>query len=259
MEKHGVEPPAEYVALRERINTYTAIDRPLTDRLVAAVLSGEGADNYAELRSLAIAESVTSDLDEKVNTAAWAKLREIYDEVAADSYKAIAARWDALSAEFAAAVKIVSPTATADEVIELPAASQKAWKRGRELSAQLDELSVLLQTAAMLTGIQNTETNQRAAAPELWRQAQTSMLIGLSCDPGELHRRRVWEAFDQGWAALIELGVELRAADLDTYEPYRKPKQMLQRKQLRADGLYEHVPVDPEDPDYVPMPLREVP
>lgn len=259
LEKHGVEPPAEYAALSERIDTYTAISTPLVDRLVAAVLTGEGAERFADLRAAAIAESVHTDLDDRVVNAARAKLREIYDDVAADSYKAIAARWDALSAEFSAAVKIVSPTATADEVIEQPAAVQKSWRRGKELAAQLDELAVLLQTAAMLAGVQNTETNQKAAAPELWQLAQKSMLIGLACNPGELHRRRVWEAFDQGWAKLVELGVELKAADLQAYEPYRKPKQMLQRKQLRADGLYEHVPVDPEDADYVPMPLREVP
>ncbi|MES5380386.1 hypothetical protein ABVN64_12425 [Mycolicibacterium conceptionense] len=251
LEKHGVPAPAEYVALRERIDAYTAITRPLTDKLVAAVLSGDDADQYAELRAAAIAEQVRSDVDETVVTAGRRRLREIYDGVARDAYKAIAARWNAAAEEFTTAVGVVDPTSTADVVIELPAASQKAWRRGKELSAQLDELAILLQTSAMLTGIENAENKEHLAVSDRWKDGMKSMLIGLCADPGELHRRQVWQEWDRGWAATVQLGVTLRAADLATVEAYRRPKPLLERRVVE-NGVTRFQVVDPEDADYEP-------
>lgn len=246
LEKHGVPAPVEYMALRERIEAYTAINRPMTDRLIAAVLSGDDADQVPALRAASIAEQVRSDVDETVVAAGWRQLRDIYDTVAPDTYRTIAERYNAAAVEFTAAASVVSPTATADQVIDLPSAAQKAWRKGQELSAQLDDLSVLLQTAAMLTGVENAMNIEYPATSEPWKDGMKSMLIGLCCDPGELHRRQVWTAFGDGWAATVALGVELKAADLDTFEAYRKPRQLLERRVVEH-GVTRYLVIDPED------------
>ncbi|WP_131806209.1 hypothetical protein [Mycolicibacterium conceptionense] len=253
LEKNGVPAPAEYVALRERIDSFKAISRPLVDRLVEAVLSGKDADRVAEYRAAAIAEQIRSDVDETVVTAGWRRLKEIYSTVALDNYQAIAARWNAAAEEFTAAVGVVDPGASADVVIELDSKSQKLWKRGRELSAQLDELSVILQTAGMLAGISNAETNQNSPVTGQWQDGMKSMLIGLCADPGDLHRRQVWQEWDRGWAATVQLGVTLRAADLETFEAYRRPRPLLERRVVE-NGVARFQVVDPEDADYEPAP-----
>ncbi|OBK07261.1 hypothetical protein A5639_15855 [Mycolicibacterium conceptionense] len=223
------------------------------DRLVEAVLSGKDADRVAEYRAAAIAEQIRSDVDETVVTAGWRRLKEIYSTVALDNYQAIAARWNAAAEEFTAAVGVVDPGASADVVIELDSKSQKLWKRGRELSAQLDELSVILQTAGMLAGISNAETNQNSPVTGQWQDGMKSMLIGLCADPGDLHRRQVWQEWDRGWAATVQLGVTLRAADLETFEAYRRPRPLLERRVVE-NGVARFQVVDPEDADYEPAP-----
>ena len=74
----------------------------------------------------------------------------------------------------------------------------------------------------------------------------------LTVDANGLHRRRVWEAFEETggrtgrWGALRALGARIRAADLDSYEPYRKPKPM-EVKQIRHGIGVRQILVDPED------------
>lgn len=253
LEKHGVPAPADYAALRSRLEAYQHLHRPITDRLQAALLDVDSTEDLAVLRALSAAEQAETAPDEQMLRAGWDKLKTLYDGHAA--YRVVAARWDEVAAEFTASVQTVDPTAPADQVIDLPAATQKAWRKGQELGAQLDDLAVLVQTAAQLTGIVNPATNTESVSSPIWQAANKSMCIGLVCDASDLHRRRVWEAFDQGWAALVLLGVTLRAADLALFEPYAKPKALVERKIQRSDGTYAFVQLDPEDDDFVPAPV----
>jgi hypothetical protein len=77
--------------------------------------------------------------------------------------------------------------------------------------------------------------------------------LALTVDPSSLHRRKVWECWEttEGrcgrWSALAALGARLRAADLDGFEAYRRPKPM-EVKQIRVGpGIWQVLQVDPED------------
>jgi hypothetical protein len=87
-------------------------------------------------------------------------------------------------------------------------------------------------------------------------------------DPGELHRRRVLDAFAaEGrcgrWSALAALGATIRAwpaGQLDTFAPYRSPRPLEHRIRPSAGGdalhaRYENYVYDPEDgPEQAPEP-----
>lgn len=81
---------------------------------------------------------------------------------------------------------------------------------------------------------------------------QQEQLLALVCDPGGLHRRRVWEAWNTTgrtgrWTPLVTLGVVIRAADLDGFTPYRAPKPMEVKQIPVARGAVRFEQVDPED------------
>jgi hypothetical protein len=62
---------------------------------------------------------------------------------------------------------------------------------------------------------------------------------------------------------LARLGVHIRAANLDTYTPYRPPRPIEVRQEQQPGaprGVIRRVEVDPEDADYRPPqidPFRE--
>jgi len=51
---------------------------------------------------------------------------------------------------------------------------------------------------------------------------------------------------------LLALGVTLRAATLDAFEPYRSPRP-LEVRQVRSGMGVRQVTIDPEDQDYQPV------
>jgi hypothetical protein len=107
-----------------------------------------------------------------------------------------------------------------------------------------------------LTGLRIDLADERIA--QQWWQApiDDAAVFGLTVDAGELHRRRAFEAFDtEGgrtgrFGPLCSLGARLRAADLDAYEPYRRPAPLVHRQRQiagRPIGYVENVTTDPED------------
>src|SRR5262249_22528557 len=88
-----------------------------------------------------------------------------------------------------------------------------------------------------------------------------AVLIALSVNVTDQHRRRVWEAWESTggcgrWSALHAAGLAIRAlpADqLDAFEPYRSPKPLQEQLvPISPMGTYENVVVDPEDPQLPP-------
>lgn len=262
LEDFGVPAPPAYVALRNRLADYRSLNTNMTDRLVSAVLDGSDSDIPA-LRAAAASEHAGSTssgtlvasgaavygVDQEVLAAGNARLRELYDEVAVPNYQKVAKQFDAVAAKFTKAARTVDPRSTADQVIELAPAVQQAWRDGRELAVELERVSIILRTALLLTGIPHPAQGIPTSS-EAYRAAEQSFRIGLCCDTAGLHRRRVWEADAEGWAALVAAGVTLRAQPVDTFEPYRVPQQMMERR--HADGTVELV--DPHDGDLPPRP-----
>jgi hypothetical protein len=57
---HGLDVPREWLALRQRMVEFMALDRPAIDRLAAAVVSGTG--DLAALRADALAEEAATSI-----------------------------------------------------------------------------------------------------------------------------------------------------------------------------------------------------
>jgi len=121
-------------------------------------------------------------------------------------------------------------------------------------ASQLTKLIIPLRAAATLAGVPATAHHDIGGAD--------AILLPLVCDPGEPHRRRIWEAWAtegrcRRWSALVALGTRIRAwpaAELDTFEPYRSPRPLEHRiRPGKGDAFhagYENYLADPEDPDY---------
>jgi len=94
-------------------------------------------------------------------------------------------------------------------------------------------------------------------------------VLPLACDPGNQHRRRVWEAWDANgrcgrWSALHARGIPIRALpNLGDFELYRLPEPVQHVQQQIAGqprGIVKNVLVDPEDnPERLPpiSPFRD--
>ena len=88
------------------------------------------------------------------------------------------------------------------------------------------------------------------------------MLLPLIIDASGCHRRQTWEAWRANgertghWGALAGLGARIRAAELDTFEPYREPRPLVRRQfpvgGPDSKGVYKAEITDPEDEDYEP-------
>ena len=78
------------------------------------------------------------------------------------------------------------------------------------------------------------------------------MILPLTVDASDVHRRRIWESWDQRdgrcghWPGILEVGAAIRAADLANLHSYRRPAP-LQTKVEQHGQLSVSVTVDPED------------
>lgn len=238
----GIEPPPGWVELRERM-TATPSDTMLA-RYVAAVVDSDPDADLAALRAGALAEATAAPTDvaavnNAVRAAVARRLRDLYTPVAETSYAQVAALFDAAAAKLAAAIAIVDPDADPAVVVGADNKTRQAWADCSIAAAELDRLLPALQAAAELCGV---TTSSREA------------LLALTVDPGALHRRRVWEAWDTTrgragrWAALLALGATVRACPAITaLEPYRRPKPMEEHWERTGRGTHKRHIVDPED------------
>jgi hypothetical protein len=92
-------------------------------------------------------------------------------------------------------------------------------------------------------------------------------LLPLCCDPGDKHRRKVWDAFNHRagrcsrWSSLRALAVPIRACpNLDTLKPYRLPESIQTRREpTNQCRIYRDVVIDPEDNGVEPIDPRRRP
>lgn len=238
----GIEMPDDYTELLERHAEYRALRTPARDRLTEAVIDGVGTD-LGLLRAAAIAETVASKaVDDHVQGAVRSRLRAIHDSVAADHYAEVARQFDVAAKAFQKAYAIVSPETNPAEIVTADEKTRKAYVDGQTHAQTLTRLTTLLGLAAELAGAERPNADQ-AAASRAHAIGIDQLQLGLTVDAEDAHVRRLWEAWETNgaqtgtqWAALAELGVPIRATDLDQYSPQRLPRQLLERRETVYDG-----------------------
>jgi hypothetical protein len=172
------------------------------------------------------------------------KLRDLYAPVAAENYERLAAEFNAIADKFAAACAVIDPKRDPATMLDETDKVRGAFMDAQLLSHQLTAKSAVLQAAATLSGT---------------RIAREEELLGLTVDPADLHRRRVYEAWNyEGgrtgrFGALVSLGARIRAAELSHFIAYRKP-QPLQEKWVPRGYGHRRVIIDPEDEQHVEVP-----
>lgn len=242
IEKRGIQIPAEYHRVKSRLSEYNAIRTPMRDELIEVLLSGE--DGVEALRAQALAETVASrEVDEAVKNAVRRRCREVYGEVAADVYAEVAKRFDVAAAELTKCCKVISPEADPAEVVTADDKTRKAYTDGQAAAKELSELVDLLQIAAELAGAERPHSDQPASS-ELHDVGIDQMQLGLTVR-FDGHVRRLWEAWSSNgartgtqWSAMLELGATIKAAPLDEYEPQRRAKPLLERRETVVDDTF---------------------
>jgi len=239
----GIAMPAEITALRQRLTDFASISgHPCRDRLVAALAAGD--TDITELRAAALAE--TENSTHQLVTAVAAEIHQLvtaaYARVAEANYDALAQRFDTEAAAFSKSSTAVDPETPANQMVAAPAKERQAWLDAELRASTMTNLLPALAAAARLAGV---DVRDRDA-------------LALTVNPGTLHRRRVWEAWNSHgercgrWSALHTLGATLRACPLHDYEPYAEPLP-LETRQERVKAPYvgiRQVVVDPHDAEY---------
>ena len=246
----GIEAPKEWLALRERFDTYLRLEKPATDRLAHAVVTGT-KDDLIMLRAFALAEQANPQdaarVDNQIAACVERKLIEIYAGVAKKNYEQGASQFNTAATQFTTVATAVDAEAPAADMVTARDDARAAWVEAEQYAAKLTALIPVLVTAAQLAGT---------------RIRIDEDLLPLVTDPGQLHRRRVWEAFSHKegrtgrWGALLELGATIRACPLDQHQPYRAAKPIEVRQEQapgKPAGFYRTVRIDPEDGP-VPLP-----
>jgi hypothetical protein len=261
-------PPPQWDELVARLEDFRlGGGNPMRDRLIDVLLhGGPDQDRIGELRALAEAEAIPTNptLMAAVQGSVAVELRDLFEPVAGDAYRSVAKTFDDAATRFAAAADKVDVEADSEAVVALPAGARTAWIDAFGFAQSCDELLVLLVAAAELNGVVI--------------DLDESLIPMIVANTDELHRRRLWEAFGSAnpdvpqrswvskreianvwspprcgrWSALVAVGAEIRAADLDEpIQPYHRPPP-LDRRQRRETGHVGEVPYvfDPCDDDY---------
>jgi len=257
----GVPAPARWTELSNRLDAYIALDNSAADALAAAVVNPTKTTDLPLLRAIALAELNAGPQQlAQLNTAVVAQVEAgmltAWAEVARDNYNTIAGKFNGAAADFHAAAQAVDVEADAAAMVAADDTTRQAWLNAAVAAASLTALVPPLIACAQLAGVRVDAADERIA--QAWWQApiDDAATFALTVDAGELHRRRAWEAFDtEGgrtgrWGPLVALGARLRAADLDTFAPYRRPAPLVHRQRQLAGrpiGYVENVVIDPED------------
>lgn len=240
----GITPPVDWLALRDRFAAHVDAADSMVGRLTAAVLDGASDADLTALRAGALAETQATPQESAtvtnvLRTAVVRRLRDLYAPHAEPNYLAVATLFDAQADKFTRAAAIVDPESDPADLITADVKTRTAWTDASLAAVELDRLVPVLQSAADLAG---TSTDR----PET--------LFALIADPGEVHRRTAWEAFNTSggrcgrWAALLAAGITLRACNpLAALAPYRQPKPLEERWEPVTRGQYRRIVVDPED------------
>ncbi|HYB34400.1 MAG TPA: hypothetical protein VEF72_00395 [Mycobacterium sp.] len=256
----GASPPGEWMKLRKRFRAFLDMGgrAPMQHRLVDAVVTGSDADIVA-LRAAAHAEQLEQPkVVAAVRDAILQRMQEVYRPVATEQYGKVVDVFDSAANKFTAAAQVINPETPAAEMVGASDELRRNWLDADILARQLTTLIGPLHAAARLTGTVPESAGRDGGGKD-------AVLLPLVCDPGELHRRRVWEAWEAKgrcgrWSALVAHGVRLRgwpADQLEAFGPYRPAKPLEERYEPVALGISERHLVDPEDPSYQePEPVK---
>ncbi|WP_091465354.1 hypothetical protein [Paenarthrobacter nitroguajacolicus] len=231
-----------YQEIYDRWNSMLQQDSTAVQRLADALIRGEDTEL---LYSLALAEEAgpetVGSVRLKVAEQVYPALRTEVTKAATDNYNTLREQFNQTATKLVEAIKTVDPDAKAEDLMSSPAKIRQAWADAPIHAADLNAQLEALKTAAKLAG---------ALIPN------NDAYLPLSTNPGNAHRRRVWEAWEttEGragrWTALTKLGVHIGAPDLDNYKPYRRPAELETKyKRGSTSGFGGQVPyiVDPED------------
>ncbi|MDZ4178566.1 MAG: hypothetical protein U1E29_04955 [Coriobacteriia bacterium] len=251
---HGAPIPKKLDAVRA---AWDAVGLDLDSarvRLAEAIADGRVDDVPELLMMVAVAQggNVTEVRDAIANRVRAALVSIWEREGAKPAYKKIAADFDAAAAKLTECAKLVDVRTTSDALVRDRASKREteAWLSAREYTAELDRLLPVLAYAAEMLPIPTVKrmTSGEDSKPVDW-------LLTLACDPGDAHRRRVWEAWqtkDAGgrWGGLLALGVKLRAhPDPSNFEIYERPIPIEVHQERGGIGIRQYR-VDPEDALY---------
>lgn len=267
----GVDLPPEIDALRQRLKDFERTSgTPMRARLADAVTAGDPRADLSLLRAAALAEAAAdpaalADIGEAVRLRINREIRAKYSVVALSVYGQLAARFDTAASKLAAAAAAVDVELDAAAAVAAPEKARKAWLDAEHAAAELNRLLTPLKAAAVLAEIcDDTAEND----------------LPLCVDPGQLHRRRVWEAWETDereaaaaraarsdtaftvdrtaavsrtgrWGALLRIDATIRACPPEAFTPYRRPAR-LEERTIHQDGRNMKITVDPEDDDYQP-------
>ena len=264
----GVEPPARWRELDAALTTYTATEFTAAQRLADQIVRPVKSVDVAALRAMAIAEAMATPgalaaVQGSVVSALHAAMLEAWSVSADNAYRQIADQFNAAADLFVAAAQVADPAAAATDMVAADEPVRQSWLTCAVQSARLDELVLPLCYSAELTGLRITAADEQIA--QSWWQADVAdeAVIPLVCDPGQLHRRKVWDAYENTtgrtgrWGALVAVGATIRAPlSLDGFERYRRPKPIIHKQRQITGaplGYIENVALDPEDADYRTM------
>lgn len=232
-----------------RWEAFTNDDYSVAEALHDAILDPQTTpERLAHLRIMAEAEAGSTPVHAATvrNEAAaevLAVLRVEYRTVAAANYDTIRGVFNDKANLLVNTLGITDAEAPAEQIVKATAKERAAWSDGPALAIELDALVGTLHTAATLAGLR----------PSTGRPDTT--LIGLTVNAEGLHRRRVWEAWNNTtgragrWRALWNLGATIEAPELDDAKPYREPRAMETRAEHTGTGIrqFQH---DPEDDEH---------
>jgi hypothetical protein len=218
----------------------------LEAKILEAIGTGDAGKVEAAMLAAQLAKADRSQIRGRIARGVLPALRAAYAGTSADNYAAIAKAFDEAAGRLATCASKVDAELDAGKVVALSDEQRTAWMDAGVIAKEVDRLLAVLLEAAALAGIPDTDSN-------------LGTRIALATDPGSAHRRRVHESWaSKGrcgrWPALLALGVKLRAATLEGFEPYADPAPITIRQVSVAMGAGVHgvrqVPVDPEDAAY---------
>lgn len=233
--------PDTYTHISDRWDQYLNLGAGHTTVLADAITTPGNTTDLARLRALALAEYAGAPdqvgLTNELRGPVFLALRDAYQPAAEPNYQLLAEQFNTTATAFTKAVTTTDPDQSAEQMVTQPDKARRAWTDAAILAAQLDQQLPVLRAAADLAGLTIRDSDG---------------LLPLTCDTAGLHRRRVWEAWETNtgrttrWGALRAAGINIRAADLDGYEHYRRPAP-LEVKYIRDGYGHRPVQIDPED------------
>lgn len=246
LESAGIPAPEGHHELLERWRAFRAIGTPHRDRLVKAVISGDG--DVAQLQALALAETVNAPrIAEAVESAVQAEAYRAYAAVAESNYAELAKRFNAEADRLVKAMAIVDPESDPADLLAADNKVRQAYQDAHAASAELTALVGKLSVAAELAGAERPH-HDAANSTDAHHLGIHMMQLGLTVSfDGSV--RDLWQAWltdgartGAQWSALVRLGVTLAAVELGDYQPRRQACPMLER--VTHDGRTERY--DPE-------------